>query len=171
MQTKDLILRKARFEDWQDMYRNVWSHGQTARFMLWQVTASEEAAKRRMERTVAFQQTNHAWLVYEKLSAQAMGFAGMVEVETDVYEDCGIAVGPAFTGRGYGKQILRALTEYAFVQLGAKRFIASCRSENGASRGMLLGCGFHFTHCEDRVDPRDGTPYVLEFYEKERDIL
>lgn len=167
MQTKDLILRKARFEDWEDMYRNVWSQAQTARFMLWQVTTSEEAAKSRMERTMAFQQTNHAWLVYEKLSAQAIGFAGMTEVEEDVYEDCGIAVGPGFTGRGYGKQILRALTEYAFMQLGAKKFIASCRSENGASRGMLLGCGFRYTHRENRVDHRTGMPYVLEYYEKE----
>lgn len=171
MQTKDLILRKARFEDWEDMYRNVWSHGQTARFMLWQVTTSEEEAKIRIKRTIAFQQTNHAWLVCEKAGGQAIGFAGMTEVEEGVYEDCGIAVGPGFTGRGYGKQILTALTEYAFNRLGARKFIASCRSENGPSRGMILGCGFHFTHCEDRVDPRNGMPYVLEFYEKERDRL
>ena len=44
METRDLILDKARFEDWEDLYRNVWSRPETARYMLWIVTDSEEAA-------------------------------------------------------------------------------------------------------------------------------
>ena len=55
METRDLILDKARFEDWEDMYRNVWSRPEPAQYMLWQVTASEEEAKARMERTIAWQ--------------------------------------------------------------------------------------------------------------------
>lgn len=167
-ETKDLILRKPVFEDWRDMYRNLWSREESARYMLWDVTRSEENAKRRMERTIAFQAAHPAWLVYEKESGQAIGFGGITEVAPGVYEDTGIAVGPEFTGRGYGKQILTALTEYAFRELKAEKFIASCRSQNAPSRGMILACGFRYTHCEDRLDPRNGTPYVLEFYEKSK---
>ena len=51
METRDLILDKARFEDWENLYRNVWSRPETARHMLWTVTDSEEEARARMERT------------------------------------------------------------------------------------------------------------------------
>lgn len=57
METSDLILGKARYEDWKSMYRNVWSRPETARYMLWNVTADEEEARRRMQRTVAWQAT------------------------------------------------------------------------------------------------------------------
>lgn len=164
-ETKDLVLRKAIFDDWKDMYRNIWSREESARYMLWQVTTSEDAARDRMERTIRFQsESNSAWTVCEKKSGQAIGFAGMIPVEDGVYEDCGVAIGPEFVGQGYGKQILTAIVDYAFEELGAKKFIVSCRSQNAASRGTILSCGFTYTHSEERVDPRDGSSYVLEFY-------
>ena len=49
METRDLILDKARFEDWENLYHNVWSRPETARYMLWTVTDSEEEARARME--------------------------------------------------------------------------------------------------------------------------
>ena len=166
LETKDLILRKATFDDWRDMYHNVWSRAETARYMLWEVTRSEEDAQSRMNRTIVFQQNNPGvYTVYEKASGKAIGFAGMKEIEAGVYEDCGIALGPDYVCKGYGRQILTALVNDAFQRLGAVKFICSCRSQNEASRQLQLSCGFTFSHAENRVDPRDGTPYVLEFYE------
>lgn len=49
--------------------------------------------------------------MYEKSSGQAIGFAGMEEMEPGVYEDMGIALGPDFVGRGYGKQIVNAMVD------------------------------------------------------------
>ena len=164
LETKDLILRKAQFHDWKDMYRNVWSREETARYMLWRVTSSEEDAMERMHRTIKFQSEHDSWIVIKKKTGQAIGFAGMLPIGDGIYEDCGVALGPQFVGQGYGKQILTALVDYAFKRLGAISFIASCRTQNAASRGTILSCGFTFTHREDRVDPRDDTPYVLEFY-------
>ena len=169
LETKDLILRKAEFDDWQDMYENVWSREETARHMLWDVTQSEEAARERMTRTVAYQQKNPtAYIVCERSSGKAIGFAGIMEIEPGVYEDCGVALGPEYVGRGYGKQILSALVELVFGDLCASKFICSCRSENEASRRLQLSCGFIFSHTEERIDPRNDTPYVLEFYKLEK---
>ena len=89
----------------------------------------------------------------------------MKEISEGVYEDCGIAIGPDFVGRGYGKQILNELARYAFNKLGAAKFISTCRSQNAPSRGMILSCGFRYTHSDNRLDSRDGQPYILEFYE------
>lgn len=165
-ETNRLILRKAVLSDWEQMWRNVWYHGETARYMLWSVTQSEAEAKERMERTIAFQQNHHAWLVIEKESGEAIGFAGLRE-EDGVCEDTGIAVGPGYVGRGYGTEILNELVRIAKEELDARAFLASCRSENEASRKMILRCGFRFSNAEPRVDRRNGEEYSLEFYRKE----
>lgn len=167
LETKDLILKAGEYEDWQDMYNNLWKHEESARYMLWTPLDSEERAKRRMKSTIEFQKRNDLkeYFVYEKKSNQAIGFAGLEEIEPGVYEDTGIAIGPAFTGRGYGKQIVNALTEYAFKQLGATKFVYSCRSQNIASKRLQASCGFTYTHSEERVDNRTGEDYILEFYE------
>lgn len=165
-ETHRLQLKHPAFSDWEGMYRNLWCHRESAKFMLWNVTTSPEEAQERMRRSIAFQKEKPAWFVYEKSSGEPMGFAGFREVEPGVFEDTGIAVGPAFVGKGYGKEILNLLTRIAKEEYGAQRFIASCRGRNSASRGMILGCGFRFTHQEDRIDHRDGTEYILEFYEK-----
>ena len=102
------------------------------------------------------------------------GFGAKLTVRGDLHvdghhtvEDTGIAIGPAFVRKGYGRQILMALVNLAFEELGATKFVASCRSQNDASRQLQLACGFVYSHSEDRTDPRNGAPYVLEFYELE----
>lgn len=165
-ETKDLILKQAEQDDWYDMYHNLWCHDESAKYMLWEPTHSEEAAKLRTSKSVAYQIANpHRYFVHEKKSGQAIGFAGMMKIADDTFEDTGVAIGPAFTGQGYGKQILMALVEEAFHEPDITRFVASCRSQNEASRRLQLSCGFTYSHSEDRVDPRTEEGYVLEFYE------
>lgn len=168
METLNLILKHPDFADWEDMYRNLWCHPESARYMLWQVTTSEEEAKERMRRSIAWQEAHPTcWFVYEKTTNRAIGFAGMTEISEGVWEDTGIALGPDYTGRGYGRQILQLLTEYARQELGARRFVCSCRSENAPSRRMILSRGFRYTHSSQAADPRTQESYTLEFYEKD----
>ncbi|MBR2049008.1 MAG: GNAT family N-acetyltransferase [Oscillospiraceae bacterium] len=167
-ETKDLILRKAIQSDWMAMYRNIWRHPESAKYMLWDVTTSEADAISRMERTIRFQSEHpFHWTVVEKKSGQAIGWAGLRQVDDVTCEETGIALGPDFTGKGYGTQLLNALTDFARDQLGAKRFLACCRSQNEASRRLQRACGFRFTHREAMTDPRNDEPYILEYYEKD----
>ena len=166
-ETKDLLLRKGCLKDWQDMYRNIWRHKSSAKYMVWDVTDSEEAAMRRMERTVDYQAArDHHWTVVEKASGEAIGWAGVEVLEPGVCGETGVAIGPDFTGKGYGKQILNVLTEYGRDVLGAKRFVACCRKENLPSQKVLKACGFSYTHSQEVMHPRDHVPYVLDYYEK-----
>ena len=167
LETKDLILRKAVMEDWQALYRNIWSRPESAKYMVWDVTQSEEAAISRMERTLAFQAAHdYHWTVIEKKSNQAIGWAGMAKQAPGVWGETGIALGPEFTGKGYGKQILNLLTDYARDQLGAERFVSSCRRENLISKKLQISCGFTYTHSEEVFHPRDKIPYILDHYRK-----
>lgn len=179
--TKDLILKKGVFEDWKALYENLWSREESAKYMLWKPAFSEEEAKERMRKSLKHQEESGlAWFIYrrkaeatgEKVSEEALepiGFAGLIRLDEETYEDTGIAIGPGFVGKGYGKQVLTALTEYCFDKLGARRLICSCRAGNAASRALQLSCGFRYTHSEERNDPRNGEKYILEFYERRRE--
>ncbi len=161
IETADLILKKAVFEDWRDLYDNVWRHAETARYMLWDVTESEEDARDRMRRTLRWQAEHDYFLdVYRKADGRAIGFAGMREIAPGVWEEGGVALGPDSVGRGYGGQILDALTRTAF-SLGAKEFRASCRERNERSRRLILSRGFRPAGSEGLTDERTGEEYTL----------
>lgn len=75
IETKDLILKKASMDDLNDMYINIWSQEETSKYMLWVPTKNIEEAKDRMIKTIEYQKNNIAYLVFEKKSGQAIGFA------------------------------------------------------------------------------------------------
>ena len=90
----------------------------------------------------------------------------MKEISDGVFEDSGIAVGPSFCGKGYGKQILCALLHQAFEEYGAKRFIYSCWAENVISNHLAKSVGLEFTHSEEMIDQRCGKKFIMNYYER-----
>ena len=158
METNDLLLKKATPEDWEAMYRNVWSRPEAARYMQWQITTSAVDAQARMARTIAWQTNHDTYLVYEKSSDQAIGFAGVEEIAPQIYQDASIALGPEYVGKGYGKQILQLLLKHCATTLGGKEFYYSTRSVNQASRALARSCGFSYHHSEEKTDFRIGAP-------------
>lgn len=163
LETRDLILDKGRPEDWNAMYRNVWRHPESARYMMWRVTEREEDAPDRMRRTIEFQKTHDTYLVYLKDTGEAIGFAGVERVSPTTWEEGGICLGPDFVGRGFGKQILQCLLRYA-QGLGAREFVASAREQNAASRALITSLGFTQFAAEEKVDDRDGSTYTYLRY-------
>ncbi len=164
IETESLILDKAKFSDWREMYHNVWSHPESARYMEWSITTSEEAAKIRIEKTIAFQKEHDTYLVYEKSSGKAIGFAGVERIEPHIYEEAGICLGPNYTGKGFGKQILLSLIQYCKERFDAKEFIYSARDENTASNRLAKSCGFSLISSTAKIDAKDGHHYNLLQY-------
>jgi RimJ/RimL family protein N-acetyltransferase len=117
-----------------------------------------------MLRTLEFEKKEkYGLVVYLKTEQglEAIGWAAMREAEPGIYEDMGIAVGPAFVRKGYGKQILNALCEEAKKQ-GAMEFRCSYREKNIASKALQDACGFIFDFkSEEKTDPRNGEKYYL----------
>lgn len=166
MAANDIILAKAEFKDWKALYHNVWSHPETARYMQWQITKNEEDARIRMQKTIAYQKTHDTYLVYEKKSGEAIGFAGIEKLAPQIYQDAGIALGPDYVGKGYGKQILQVLLEYCTDFLDGKEFYYSTHADNTASIALAISCGFSYRFSETKTDLRCNTPYVLAVYSK-----
>ena len=103
LETADLILDKAKPSDWKDMYYNVWSRPEAAKYMSWRLSESEEDAKERMLRTIEFQKTHDTYNVYEKASGKAIGFAGVEKLAEVVYGENGYLSWSRFCGKGLRK--------------------------------------------------------------------
>lgn len=163
-ETKDLFLDKAKQSDWLAMYKNVWSQEESAKYMAWRITKNAEDAQIRIEKTIEFQKTHDTYLVYEKVSGEAFGFAGIEKVGPYTYQEAGICLGPKFVGKGYGRQILIGIIQYCKIKLGQKSFIYFTRENNEASKGLAHSLGFQLIAAEEKIDERDGQPYVLQKY-------
>ncbi len=165
IETTDLILDKAKYSDWEAMFKNVWSHEQSARYMFWEVTKTEEEAKDRILRTIDFQKTHEdAFLIYKKPELFAIGFAGAECVKGSTYRETGICFGPDYVGRGYGKQVLSSLIDYCKEKYNASEMLYSAREENVASNALARSFGFEPVGKEDSVDKRNGQGIVIINY-------
>lgn len=164
LDTKDLLLRKAKFEDWKGMYLNVWRHQDCARHMLWRVCGSEAEAKSRIEKTIEFQKNHDTYAVCEKESSEVIGFAGVEQVSEGVFAETGICIGVDFQGKGYGKQVLECLIEYVKERFSAKEFLFSAREANEAAKGLASSLGFDFMDSQEKTDIRNGQTYTLQKY-------
>lgn len=166
LETKDLRLGKARFEDWQAMYRHVWSRRSSFRFMVLEPSPDEAEARERMRRTIAFQQEREtAYTIFLKSTGEAIGFAGLEELEPGVWGETGICLGQDFWGRGYGTQVLDCLLALA-RERGAKVFCYASWEENAASRALAAKAGFEPCGTEEHTRPHDGRAYRLIRYQK-----
>ena len=167
IETPRLLLRKSRMEDWRDLYENIWRSAEAARYMFWSPTTDEESARARMERTLAWEKTHpFKYSVEEKASGRVIGWAGVEELDEKTWGETGVALGPAFQRRGYGREILQALCALCRAQ-GAERFIASAREGNLASEALIRSFGFCFDRAEERVDDRNGERYRMNWYHKD----
>ncbi len=165
METERLILRKAVFEDWRDLYENVWRHPETAKYMFWLPAQSEEEAQDRARRRVLFEaRLPGNWVVVEKASGRVIGFCGVEEKEPGVYMDRGVALGPAFTGKGYGKEMVGALIAYVRGQ-GGRVFQYNCRVDNAASNALARSCGFRHVGQVDLYFEKEGRCCAENCYE------
>ena len=138
LETKDLIIDKAKYSDWEAMYKNVWSRPESAKYMMWSVTTSEDDAKVRILKTIEFQKSHDTYFVYEKKSGMPIGFAGVEKVSENIYTETGICLGPNYVNKGYGKQIVKCLIEYC-KKLGVIGF-ASMEQRMGCGVGACLVC-------------------------------
>ena len=160
LETRDLILDRGKFEDWEAMYRNVWRHPESAKYMQWRVTERPEDAPDRMRRNIEWQKVHDTYFVYLKSTGEAIGFAGVERISPTLWEEGGICLGPDYVGRGYGRQILQCLLDYAKAQ-GAEEFVAYAWEKNAASRALIASMAFSQIGSEERVDDRDGSGYTM----------
>lgn len=164
IETDRLILRKARLDDLDDIYNNIWSREEIAKYMLWKTTKNLEDAKIRMDKTIEYQKHNYAYFVTLKETKEVIGFAGFKKIDDNTYEDAGLCIGEEYQGRGYAKEIIKKILDIVFNKLNGKRFIYGCFRENEKSKNVCLGLGFKYLKSENKIREYDKYNYISDSY-------
>ena len=169
LETPRLRLRKARAADLDAIWQNIWRDTSISRWMFWPPTDTLDAAKDRLERTMAFQRENpYMYFVCLKETDEAIGFAGMREIAPGVYEESGVCVAARYQCTGLGKEILGALLNRAFMEQNADAFIAAHIEGNEKSKTVITYWGFQYTHSTEETREWDGAQLTTHFYRLDR---
>ena len=165
LETKDLIIRKAKKEDYTSLLKNYWSKERTAKFMLWKPIFTETEAVERIEKTIAFEVDKPCFIITEKFSGECIGMVGFLEEQPNVYGDCGMGIGCDFVGRGYGSQTLSKMLEYLFETCKAEKVIYTSMKENISSISLQQKFNFKYIQTVQKVRDYDKLNYEMNIYE------
>lgn len=164
IETTHLILRKAREDDLEAIWQNVWRDEQIAKTMLWKPTKTREEAVERMRKTLGIHETSYAYFVCLKSTDEPIGFAGIKQTVPGEFEETGICIAHDYQNLGYGKETPNALIDLAFRCLHGHRFLYGCFHENTRSAALCKSCGFTYSHSEPDTRKWDQYEYLCDFY-------
>jgi RimJ/RimL family protein N-acetyltransferase len=129
--TDRLIIRKFRPDDWQDLYEYL-SDKEVVRFEPYDVFTKEQARDEASKRS-----GNDAfYAVCLKDNDKLIGNLYLGKGDFDTWE-LGYVFNRTYQGQGFAAESSRALLDFAFVNLGARRVVAMCNPENSHSWKLL----------------------------------
>ena len=166
---KKIILRKAKIEDLDSMWNNIWQDKELAKYMLWKPVENIEEAKIRLQKTIDYQKSNLAFYICFEDTNEVIGFLGAIDTGNGVFEDTGICIAGKYQGKGYGKQALKLLLKMIFEDLGGKEFIYSCFEDNIKSQKLCESLGFEYKYSKQNIRKWDGLNYTAKYYSKKSD--
>ena len=159
-----IILRKARLEDLDSMWNNIWQDKELAKFMLWKPVENIEEAKIRLQKTIEYQKSNLAFYICLEETDEVIGFLGAVDTGDCIFEDTGICIASKYQGKGFGKQAMQLLLKMIFEELGGKEFIYSCFEENKKSQRLCESLGFEYKYAKQNTRKWDNLNYTAKYY-------
>jgi aminoglycoside 6'-N-acetyltransferase len=157
--TERLVLRRSRPEDAEPIsaYR---SDPNVNRYQGWDRTDPEGIRAEIVE-----MESRAQFTVEERDGGRVVGDVGISAVDGEPsVAKIGYTIAPAFQGRGYATEAVRALVDYAFETLGAERVRAFAAGENVPSLRVAENVGLRLV---ERYEHRHGGQVVR--YELARD--
>lgn len=170
IETQNLILRKAKKEDLNKIWNNIWKDEKIAETMLWKPTKTYEEALQRLERTIKYQESNYAYFICLKENDEPIGFAGIKEIEENIYEESGICIATKCQGKGYGKEVLKALEYLVFEKLNGDKFLYGFFKDNEKSKRVCLSQGFKYLKSGTIVREWDNKEFENELYYQNKEM-
>ena len=169
--TERLILRKAKKDDLNDIYENIWSHEELSKYMLWRKCNSILEAENKLNKLLEFQKRNYFYFVEEKESKKVIGMAGIKDLGNNNYETGPICVMTSAQRKGYGKEILKALIYLVFDLLNGNKFTYTFMQENIPSKNLCTSQGFIYEKSAKSIRDYDNMEYMEDFYYMTREMV
>jgi ribosomal-protein-alanine N-acetyltransferase len=104
------------------------------------------------------------WPVIEKQSGQLIGNCGLLEKEVAGNPEIELTyiIAASAWGKGFATEISKAITQYAFDEMGLERLIALIEPGNTASENVARKVGMHFDREVERPGGAIRKVYVIE---------
>ena len=147
IETPRLILRRARREDAEPMFRNWASDPEVTRYLTWpahdSVAVSEaviESWLREYEKRSYYQ-----WMIVLRETGEPIGSISVVRQREDVGEaEIGYCIGKAWWHKGIVTEALGAVMGYLFEEVGMNRVAGRHDPNNPHSGGVMRKCGMKY---------------------------
>jgi RimJ/RimL family protein N-acetyltransferase len=129
--TDRLIIRKFEQNDWQDLYEYL-SDKEVVKFEPYDIYSEEQAKEEAIERS----KSESFYAVCLKENEKVIGNLYLDKGDFDTWE-LGYVFNRKYQGQGYATESAKALLDYAFAYLGARRIVAMCNPKNSPSWKLL----------------------------------
>lgn len=126
-----LIIRRFVKEDWQDLYEYL-SDKDVVKFEPYDTLSKEESIKEAVNRA----ESKFFYAVTLKNSGKVIGNLTFFEENFNTFE-LGFVFNSKYQGKGYASEAAKALVDYAFKNMGARRVIAMCNPKNTPSWKLM----------------------------------
>jgi RimJ/RimL family protein N-acetyltransferase len=148
-----LTTRRLGFRQWTaddlPLAIGLWGDPQVTRFIVAGGQLTEAQIRDRLSREIGTADTHNVqyWPAFLLDDGEHVACAGLrpYQLADRIYE-FGIYLRPQYWGRGYATEAARAVIGHAFDKLGVSALFAGHHPGNDASRRLLTGLGFRFTH-------------------------
>lgn len=131
IQTERLNIRKFESNDWKDLHE-YFSNEEVLKFEPYKPFSEEESKREAIRRTTDFR----FWAVCLRENNKLIGNIYFAEQDFDTWE-IGYVFNLKYSGNGYATESCRAIMNYAFKELNARRVVAMCDPKNESSWRLL----------------------------------
>jgi RimJ/RimL family protein N-acetyltransferase len=129
--TERLIIRRFQPEDWLDLYEYL-SDEEVVRYEPYEVHTMDQAKETAVKRA-----SNESFYgVLLKKTGKLIGNLYLSKADFDTWE-LGYVFNRSYQGQGFAYESAKALLDYAFQHLGARRIVAMCNPDNHRSWKLM----------------------------------
>ena len=147
IETKRLILRKARLEDAKLMFHNWASDTEVTKFLTWPAHSNIEITERVLVSWIENYQKDdyYQWMIVLKELGEPIGSISVVCQNDRVEEaEIGYCIGSRWWHQGVMTEALTAVIEYLFTEVGMNRVAARHDPNNPNSGAVMRKCGMKY---------------------------
>lgn len=141
MRTQRLLLRPPELGDAAEVHRAWAGRAETCRWLAWAPHRDEGETREELQALIEERASgaSQSWLA--ETEGRLVGSARLAWISS-IERELGFVVAPDDQRRGFGSEMVRALTEAALAEPDVQRVTASCHPDNTASVQLLAACAF-----------------------------
>lgn len=146
IETPRLILRKAKIEDAEAMFRNWANDSEVTRFLTWPTHGNIEVTKNLLASWVENYQNDdyYQWMIVLKEIDEPIGSIMANTVGRAQSAHIGYCIGKTWWHQGIMSETLKAVMDFLFDEVGYHRIEAMHDSHNPHSGAVMKKCGMRY---------------------------